>query len=43
MSKYLCINCIYFKTCGSSTRTEKCNGRTTKTDKKKEIKNNLKK
>lgn len=39
MSKYPCINCIYFKTCGSSTRTEKCDGRITKTDKKKEIKN----
>lgn len=30
--KYPCRNCIYFKQCGSSTRTEQCKGRTTKTN-----------
>ena len=28
-----CINCVYFATCGSTTRTEQCNGRQTKSDK----------
>lgn len=36
MSKYPCRNCIYFKVCGENTRTKPCDGRTTKTDKKKE-------
>lgn len=31
-----CIGCIYFKVCGSSTRTQPCNGRMTKSEKKKE-------
>lgn len=31
-----CINCIYYSNCGSTTRTEPCAGRMTKTDKKKE-------
>jgi hypothetical protein len=35
-----CINCVYFKTCGSTTRTEPCAGRETKSDKKKN-KNNI--
>lgn len=26
----VCRNCIYYDACGSSTRTEKCNGRSTK-------------
>ena len=30
MAKYPCRNCIYFKQCGSSARTEKCKGRNTK-------------
>ena len=28
--KYPCQNCIYYKACGSSTRTEPCKGRKTK-------------
>ena len=39
MAVYPCRNCIYFKVCGSNTRTVPCSGRTTKTDKKKENKN----
>ena len=31
-----CINCIYFKVCGSTTRTAPCDGRMTKTQKEKE-------
>lgn len=27
-----CLNCIYYKECGDSTRTMSCDGRTTKTD-----------
>ena len=30
MAKYPCRNCMYFKQCGSSTRTEQCRGRSTK-------------
>ena len=33
-----CINCIYFNACGSTTRTEKCDGRMTKSQKKEEEK-----
>ena len=33
-----CINCIYFKACGSTTRTMPCEGRMTKSEKKKESK-----
>ena len=33
-----CIGCVYFKVCGSTTRTEHCDGRKTKRDKKKEEK-----
>ena len=33
-----CINCIYFKTCGSAGRTEPCAGRVTKSEQKKEAK-----
>ena len=29
-----CINCVYFATCGSTTRTEACNGRETKSEQK---------
>lgn len=38
--KYPCRNCIYFKTCGDNMRTVECNGRTTKSEKKREIKSN---
>ena len=34
--KYPCKNCVYFDVCGSNTRTKKCEGRKTKTEKKKE-------
>ena len=34
--KRQCIGCIYFTACGSTTRTVLCNGRTTKTQKRKE-------
>lgn len=37
--KHPCIGCIYFKVCGETNRTQPCNGRMTKTDKKKENKN----
>jgi hypothetical protein len=33
-----CINCIYFKACGETTRTMPCEGRMTKSEKKKELK-----
>lgn len=29
-----CIGCIYFKVCGSTTRTALCNGRVTKRQQK---------
>ena len=32
-----CINCIYFKACGETTRTMPCDGRMTKSEKKKEM------
>lgn len=28
--KHPCIGCIYFRVCGSTTRTEPCEGRQTK-------------
>lgn len=34
-----CLNCIYFKACGDTMRTKKCNGRKTKSELKKEQKN----
>ena len=34
--KHPCINCIYFKACGETTRTMPCDGRMTKSEKKKE-------
>jgi hypothetical protein len=34
--KHPCINCIYFKACGETTRTMPCKGRMTKSEKKKE-------
>lgn len=33
-----CVGCIYYKECGSTTRTEKCEGRVTKSQKKLEVK-----
>lgn len=30
-----CIGCVYYKVCGSTNRTKPCDGRETKTDKKK--------
>ena len=36
-----CINCIYFKACGETTRTMPCEGRMTKSEKKKENKENV--
>ena len=33
-----CINCIYSKACGETTRTMPCEGRMTKSEKKKELK-----
>lgn len=39
MALYPCRGCIYFKVCGENMRTMPCNGRVTKTDKKKEGKN----
>ena len=39
MAKYPCKNCIYFNACGETTRTQKCDGRITKSEKKKENKN----
>lgn len=40
MPKYPCVGCIYFKVCGDATRTMPCNGRATKSEKKKEDKKN---
>ena len=34
--KHPCIGCIYFKACGNTNRTEPCDGRMTKTEKKRE-------
>lgn len=34
-----CIGCIYYDTCGSTTRTAPCDGRETKTMKKRGNKN----
>ena len=31
-----CINCVYFKVCGDTRRTEACAGRMTKREQKKE-------
>ena len=33
--KYPCRNCIYIKACGDTSRTQSCNGRETKSQKKK--------
>ncbi len=31
-----CVSCVYFKICGENTRTTPCNGRVTKSERKKE-------
>ena len=31
-----CIGCVYFNVCGETTRTYPCNGRMTKSEKKKQ-------
>lgn len=36
MAKHPCRNRVYFTACGDNTRTEKCNGRKTKAEQKKE-------
>ena len=41
--KYPCRNCIYFKACGDNMRTEPCKGRKTKSELKKENKNDYNK
>ena len=38
MTQKPCISCVYFKTCGESTRTMPCYGRKTKAELKKETK-----
>lgn len=38
MVKKPCIGCVYFNACGSTTRTEPCNGRVTKKQRKEKIK-----
>ena len=40
-AKYPCRNCVYFKACGDNMRTEPCKGRKTKSELKKEKKNDL--
>lgn len=30
--KHPCVGCIYFKECGTSGRTQRCEGRVTKSD-----------
>lgn len=34
MCQYPCRNCVYYKVCGENTRTEKCDGRMTKSERK---------
>lgn len=36
MVKKPCVGCIYFNQCGNTNRTQPCEGRMTKTDKKNE-------
>lgn len=38
--KHPCISCIYFETCGNTNRTEPCQGRMTKSEKKGEVMEN---
>ncbi len=32
-----CVNCIYLKICGNTNRTMPCDGRVTKSEKKREM------
>lgn len=32
--KHPCVGCVYYKACGNTTRTERCNGRMTKSEQK---------
>ena len=34
--KYPCRGCVYFTTCGENTRTAPCEGRVTKSERKKQ-------
>lgn len=34
-----CVRCIYFAACGNTNRTMPCDGRVTKSEKKREVKN----
>ena len=36
MAKYPCRNCVYFKACGDNMRLQPCQGRKTKSEKKRE-------
>lgn len=36
MTQYPCRNCIYFSECGITTRTQPCQGRRTKTNRRKD-------
>lgn len=36
--KYPCRGCVYYHICGSYSRTEKCDGRATKRDLKRDLK-----
>lgn len=36
--KHPCQNCVYFAACGESSRTVQCDGRQTKSEKKRENK-----
>ena len=36
MAIHPCVNCIYFKACGNTSREVECKGRMTRTEKKKE-------
>lgn len=40
--KYPCRGCVYFTTCGENTRTAPCEGRVTKSKRKKEQNNEKK-
>lgn len=36
--KHPCVGCVYFNACGNTNRTQPCDGRVTKSQKKKEDK-----
>lgn len=39
MAQKPCVGCVYFEACGNTNRTQECEGRVTKSQKKEEIKN----